>query len=487
MAAAAGSLSSWRPDVSLAVLLRWLLRAGAVLLLLVLLWLQVLEYRAQPISTVIVQRQAPFPRLTLCPGASQRDYRLLRDRHLQLLNGSISVAEFYNLTTLVIPHGRGEMKVQDATPDNNFFPGSGAYGTWRQRFYMTNDFPSGHRPIRCTTFEPSAYLHELAANQLDVRITLTVSSTFTHAINIAYYLYVHGPEVPNVGDLNARQLGVSAPRTPFLNLRPGGEDNYRVAAQLRRLVNVRRRPCRSEPGYSKAQCLKECLWRRLAAHMGCRLPHMVLAGAFLPETQGPLDHLPPCRLLAQIDGPRDATYCHRFQDHREYLSQQCPNWLQFTYSWSDVDPSADEDTSNTNSSDPQATSGRCPPDVGELPMAEADQLVPQELLEDQRGCECPPACHQVVYIIHDTRSPTGEDFICRTNVHLQVHLLTDQIEEALSFTPSTLVANLGGFLGLVTGYSLFTLMEFMETLVGMMSSRRQAHPTVNVLGVGEGR
>ena len=145
---AGGSLSSWRPNVSVAMVLRWVLRVGAVLLLLVLLWKQVLEYRAQPVSTVIVRRQAPFPRLTLCPAASQRDYRLLRDRHLQLLNGSISVQDFYNLTTLVIPDGSGTMGVLDAIPDHNFFPGSGAYGTWRNRFYLTMDTPYGHRPIR---------------------------------------------------------------------------------------------------------------------------------------------------------------------------------------------------------------------------------------------------------------------------------------------------------------------------------------------------
>ena len=467
------------------MVLRWVLRAGAALLLLMLLWQQVLEYRAQPVSTVIVRRQAPFPRLTLCPGTSQRDYRLLRDRHLQLLNGSISIEDFYNLTTMVIP--AGSVKLQVPTPDHSFVPSSGAYGTWRQQFYTTRDVPFGHRPIRCTTFEPSAYLHSHAANQLDAYLSVDVSSTFTHPVNISYFLYVHGPETPNVGDLNDRQLGVAVPRTPWLNLRPGGEVSYRVTAQLRSLANVRRRPCRSEPGYSRAQCLKECLWRRLAAHIGCRLPHMVWAGVFLPETRGPLDHLPPCRFLAQMNSDRETTYCHRFHDHRQYLSQQCPYWQQFTYSWPDADATTTEETSTTNSSNPQPTPSWCPPDVGELPMVEADQLVPQQLLEDMRDCDCPPACHQVVYNLHDTRSLKDKDFICRTNAHLQLDLMTDQIEESLSFTPSTLVANLGGFLGLVTGYSLFTLVKFCEALVKMVSGRRQTNFTTNMLHVGEGR
>ena len=148
-------------------------------------------------------------------------------------------------------------------------------------------------------------LHDFAANQLDAYISVYVSSIFTNPLKISYYLYVHGPETPSVSDLDFRQREVSAPRTPWLNLRPGGEVSYRVTAQLRSLANVRRRPCRSEPGYSRAQCLKECLWLRLAAHIGCRLPHMVWAEVFLPETRGPLDHLPPCRLLAQMDSPRE--------------------------------------------------------------------------------------------------------------------------------------------------------------------------------------
>ncbi|KAF0304770.1 hypothetical protein FJT64_023491 [Amphibalanus amphitrite] len=312
-----GSLPDPHRDPGALVALRWLLRAAAVLLLLVLLWQQVLEFRAQPISTVLVRTRAPFPQLTLCPGASQRDYGLLRDMHLGLLNGSISVADFYNLTTLVIPHENGQMKVADGITRSNYIPGNGSFGAWRQRFYMIRDIPFGHRPIRCTTFEPSAYLHELATNQLDATFFLSVSSAFTHPLNFSYLLYIHGPETPNVGDLNDRQLGVGAPSTLWQGLRPGGDITYRVTAQLRRLANVRRRPCRSEPGYSKAQCLKECLWRRLAAHTGCRLPHMVSAGVFLPETSGPLDHLPPCRLLVQMNASRDTTYCHRFQDRRE--------------------------------------------------------------------------------------------------------------------------------------------------------------------------
>ncbi|KAF0304771.1 hypothetical protein FJT64_023492 [Amphibalanus amphitrite] len=110
-------------------------------------------------------------------------------------------------------------------------------------------------------------------------------------------------------------------------------------------------------------------------------------------------------------------------------------------------------------------------------MTEADQLVPRQLLEDMSGCDCPPACHQVVYTLHDTRSISAEDLICRTNVHLKLDLTTDLVEESLSFTPSTLVANLGGFIGLVTGYSLLTLIGMMEKLIRIIVDRLRANRT----------
>ncbi|KAF0293348.1 hypothetical protein FJT64_000925 [Amphibalanus amphitrite] len=149
-------------------LLRWTARAAGLLVLLTLAGQQLLEFRAQPVSSTVVRKKAPFPRLTVCPAASLTDYSLLLEQQQQLVNDSISLLDYYNLTT---------------------------------------------------------------------------------------------PEM--VGEA----AGVI-------------------------LANVDRRPCRSEPGYSLTQCLKECLWRRLAAHIGCRLPHMVAADAYLPDIRGPVDHLP---------------------------------------------------------------------------------------------------------------------------------------------------------------------------------------------------
>ena len=473
----------WQRDGLAATVLRWLLRCAGLLLMLFLLWQQLLEYRAQPISTVIVRTQAPFPHLTLCPSASQRDYSLLRDMNRRLMNDSISVTDFYNLSTLYIPGRYGQMQVFGEKTEHNNIPGNGTFGIWGWRFYMSREW-TGHRPIRCATLQPSDYLQQAATNQIDVWISLPVSPAFTHIFNISFFLYVHGPETPNVGDLNNRQLGVSVPRTPRLNLRPGGQVWYRVTARMRRLADVRRRPCRSEPEYSQCQCLKECLWRRLAAHIGCRLPHMVSAGVMLPEMSGPLDHLPPCRRLVQTNASRDSACCYRFQDRRTYLYRQCPFWYELTHSSSpEYEAEAKEIAfGDGGQQEEPAAQGGCPPDVGELPMPEAEQLVPQELLEDMRDCDCPPACQQVEYLLHSKRSllPAGsprEDFICRTNVQLKLDLTTDLVEETISFTPSTLVANVGGFLGLVTGYSLFTLVELISEMVDRMSRRRSVQPT----------
>ncbi|KAF0293347.1 hypothetical protein FJT64_000924 [Amphibalanus amphitrite] len=172
-------------------LLRWTARAAGLLVLLTLAGQQLLEFRAQPVSSTVVRKKAPFPRLTVCPAASLTDYSLLLERQQQLVNDSISLLDYYNLTT---PEMVG------------VYPGL-----------------------------------MLFADHLAL--------------------------IPKESDLG--------------------------------LANVNRRPCRSEPGYSLTQCLKECLWRRLAAHIGCRLPHMVAADAYLPEIRGPVDHLPMCKRPVQ--------------------------------------------------------------------------------------------------------------------------------------------------------------------------------------------
>ena len=99
--------------------LQWLLRGGLLSLLLLLAVQQVTEYLSQPLVTITVPRVAPFPRLTLCPAVSLRDWKLVRYERQRLLDGNITVAEFYNLTTLAPPSasgGYGHMAVVGADP-----------------------------------------------------------------------------------------------------------------------------------------------------------------------------------------------------------------------------------------------------------------------------------------------------------------------------------------------------------------------------------
>ncbi|KAF0301472.1 hypothetical protein FJT64_003096 [Amphibalanus amphitrite] len=244
-------------------------RLGLLLVLAALVWQQWAQYRAQPVSSSSRRRLAPFPRLTLCPGMHLKDLAALRALRLRLENGTLTVAEFYNRTTLQLTSSEhNRLTILGRRPITERVGGRGQLGLWRQRFYFVHQ-DGGAWPARCYTFEPSEYLQRRSVNEVELLLFLGVAPLFTDHRGIAYRLYVHGAEEAN------------------------GAASHRVAAHMRRLADVRRRPCRSEPGYSLTQCLKECQWRRLAGHIGCRLPHMVSAGVFLPDTRGPLDHLPP--------------------------------------------------------------------------------------------------------------------------------------------------------------------------------------------------
>ena len=98
-----------------------------------------------------------------------------------------------------------------------------------------------------------------------------------------------------------------------------------------------------------------------------------------------------------------------------------------------------------------------------------------------RTCDpagCPPACHQVEYHLHDTASlQPGDPNGCVSDVTLQLALNADSTEEALAFSVTTLVANLGGALGLVLGFSLLSALELLESGVGAVSRRLRATPT----------
>ena len=61
-----------------------MVRVGLLLSLLFWMWEQLLEYRAQPVSTSFSRQLAPFPRLTLCPGSKLYAPELEMDRMRKL-------------------------------------------------------------------------------------------------------------------------------------------------------------------------------------------------------------------------------------------------------------------------------------------------------------------------------------------------------------------------------------------------------------------
>ncbi|KAF0314163.1 hypothetical protein FJT64_015375 [Amphibalanus amphitrite] len=447
-----GGTARWHPARAV---VHWVVRAALLALLLTLLCRQLAEFRAEPVSTAIIRQQAPFPRITLCPGTWMRDNRLRLDRQRQLADGNISISSFYNDTTLELLHG--ELFVEGAESETTHISADVTeHGVWRSRFYQQQH--SGGElvwEVRCYTLQPSAALHRLASSEVELRLRLAVPLLFINAHrSIAYRMLIHGDEEPNVGDLFPRQSGLSVPITSFAELKPGQDAFFRVTVGGRRLVNLRRRPCRSDDGYSPAQCLKECLWRRLAAHTSCRLPHMVGPDVYLPQLRGPLDHLPLCdKIVRGVGWGADKRLVNIMSDRHP------PECLEESFRSTRPSPSLSEAADlesglNFSSAESEAV------DVG-------IQLVPRSLLTNLTGCECQPACGKLTYRI--STDPRTEHIAqpasqCTTQVILKIDLTMDLFEESLSFTVSTLAANAAGFLGLFTGLSLFCLVDVGEAL-----------------------
>ncbi|KAF0311166.1 hypothetical protein FJT64_017986 [Amphibalanus amphitrite] len=226
------------------------------------------------------------------PRIHLQDRKFVNSSLRRTLAGELSVEEFYNLTTLQLMLSEtNRLKVYGRRPIAEPVTGSGVLGTWRERYYLS--LREGAWPTRCFTFQPSAYLNNRTNNVLRIQLLLGVPPLFGNYKGVSYRLYFHGPDEPNLGDLSTPEHGRTVPKTVEVALRSRINGRFVVTVALKKLASLRRRPCRGEPGYSLTRCLKECQWRRLAALTGCRLPHMTYPGVFLPDTRGPLDHLPP--------------------------------------------------------------------------------------------------------------------------------------------------------------------------------------------------
>ena len=60
-------------------------------------------------------------------------------------------------------------------------------------------------------------------------------------------------------------------------------------------------------------------------------------------------------------------------------------------------------------------------------------------------------------------------------------LVTEELQELLLFSGTTLLANLDGCLGLITGFSYFTLVEATETLLAIVARLWQTRRKVEVI------
>ncbi|KAF0296449.1 hypothetical protein FJT64_006113 [Amphibalanus amphitrite] len=287
------------------------------------LYSQYRDYHAQPVSSIVLRRQAPFPRLTLCPRVPLKDTKLLYDAEMLLTEGNITVEQFYNMTTLDLLEcdeiqfqcyqSRFNMmrSFKSESPYSAYeaIPGTSWLGSWRARYYLAlSRLDQKVHPIRCLTFDPSQQLRDSARDDI-VHLCLKLKAVPLFQDAKAYRLFVHDTEEPNVGDLAAAELGPDVEQTASLDIPHEESLSLRLTARMFSLANLWRRPCREEPGYSAIQCLKECLWSRLAANISCRLPHMVGAGVYLPDMSGPLDHLPLCArpLIGQLPNCTDVS------------------------------------------------------------------------------------------------------------------------------------------------------------------------------------
>ena len=482
-----------REALPIAAVLKWAVRLALLSLLGGLTCKQALEFLSEPLSSTVVRRQARFPRLTLCPGGELKDTFLMRDKLKELANGSLTIIEFYNQTSLHMLKSHNSINNLMLKHGKNVvssIPGEGPLGAWKSRFYLPVDSISKKfAPMRCITFHPSARLHTLGANIVSLTLQLRVAPLFTGRSDVSYRLYVHGEDEPNVGDLTPpAELGLSVPTTTLRELRKSEGASLRVTARLRRLANLRRRPCRPEPGYSLTQCLKECLWRRLAAHIGCRLPHMVAADAYLPEIRGPVDHLPLCTKFVGREKWR-MVFCHRPSD------ESC---LKESFGWSTpivklpgslVMASPEKlrarkfASPSTRNETRRSSQLRSPfPEKCHSPP-KSTHHVPFEVMSDLKGCDCQPACHQAVYYLQEDATgsnvyTSGSVGTCETLLALRVDLAADRMEESGTFTLLTLLANLGGLVGLITGFSLFTVSNIAEALIHRTAHERRYHHEV---------
>ena len=380
-------------------------------------------------------------------------------------------------------------------------------GVWREAFYyLINTIDLGY--LRCITFLPSNNMNAHGSREHRFDVQLAVAALFKSYDGSSYRLYVHGEDVPNVGDL-PRWVPLTESVPLFSGRKPA---RYRITARRKERVSVRRRPCSSRPGYSLTQCLKECQWRRVAAHTGCRLPHMVAAGVFLPRMEGFMDHLPLCpRLLNDgrcltvralikhpppcIEESKALKVWHMYADYHQYANEQ-----PFTKKGFPKDhlTNCKEEVMQGNMS--SSTPTQRPTPLAQIPIPpplpqfilppNAFVNVPKAIFNvTPTGCRCPLACQETVFTLTQQVNDNEGGYwnTCYVFFSLAFDFTEEIVQEWSAVLLADLLASIGGFIGLFTGVSLYTFVmyadEFIETLGARMKMwgkmRKKHQPAEN--------
>ena len=476
--------------------LRYLVRLTLLAVLIGLVWRQVWVYHSEPIRTTSSRMRAPFPRLTICPELPAPNAYLLPSL-IRLANGSISTTEFYETVTTKLRSKAGDVLYRGR---HSYFSDEHGPGLWRERYYFRR------RPMltillgytRCITFFPSESLNTHGNPDNPIRVSVHEAPLFKARKRASYRLYVHGDDVPSVGDLPEW-----APFTESVPLYSGRSGHFVITARRTERVSVRRRPCSSRPGYSKAQCLKECQWRRLVALANCRLPHMVGDEVFLPKMEGFMDHLPPCSRLLKVEEhflavaeSLEVPECIKknqhlnisslFQDYYRYF-EESPFKLDQPEHSSDLrrkpDVPMQAGRHNFTSIPPRATSlPRLPRAIPAPPTAQKNVPLPANAFVNlpngayniyPSSCRCPLACRETTYIV--TQKIANDHGVvwnpCVAFLSLTFDFTEEVVSETLTILLTDLLASIGGFMGLFAGVSLYTGAEYIECFVGNINEQ----------------
>lgn len=400
------------------------------------------EYTKEPVRTTMKRESAAFPNLTLCPYSHAKEAyfgRLLK----KFAEGNIDLTELSNQTTMHLKEDIGTMTfTRFGIPEDHRFPfyrDVSGLGQWKEKFYWTisGSDSRAYHTIRCLTFFPN---YTDTESKRDLVLTLPISPLFTEdrdGARASYKVYVHGTDVPIMDDLYKQET------TQYALMYAGEHAYYRINSRSRKLEDLFRQPCVQSARYSKAQCEKECRWRKIAEYTQCRMPHMVHADTFLPEMAGPLD------------GEREM--CRKTIEFERGIRRtgDVPN-ITKDCSGRDILPNKEslgcEDCIHVVTFEPPENS------TISLSLAAFQDI-------HSHDCYCNVSCDHSTFTVTKLGGKIRIKETCNAVVTLKFDFTTEKSEESLVFSWDYILGNFGGMLSLVTGYSLFALTDFLASVM----------------------